>query len=327
MKLFESTALRLTLAYLVVIMLISVTFSVIIYRISSDEIARELPIGRGRSLIQDFDIFQELRREHVAEANRRLVGNLVLLNLATLALGGGTAYLLARRTLVPIKQAMDEQARFTGDASHELRTPLAAMRAEIEVALRDKRLSSADARALLESNLEEVVALQGLSDRLLQLSGDESLELSTVDLEGVASAAMQRVAPQAKTKRVRLETAVPQVVVRAEAERLTDLLVILLDNAVKYSGPGSTVTLRAIVQGRSAVLAVSDHGIGMNADDIPHIFERFYRGDSARGRSGHGLGLSIAQRIAQQHQTKIMVASQPGKGSTFSVRLQVAQSR
>lgn len=325
MKLFESAALRLSLAYLGVIMLISVLFSVIIYRISSHELERELTsAGPNWSRMMNFDIFEDLRREQARAANRRLVSNLVLLNLGTLTIGGIAAYLLARRTLQPIQRAMDEQARFTGDASHELRTPLAAMRSEIEVALRDKRLSVSDARALLESNLEEVVALQGLSDRLLQLSSDEPLPLEPVSLGEVIEAAVERVRSAASSNHITLEADMPAVKVRADGERLTDLLVILLDNAIKYSEVDSVVAVHAEIQGKMVVVSVTDTGVGMRASDVPHIFERFYRGDSARGRSGHGLGLSIAQRIAEQHGTRIQVESQPGKGSTFSVKLPVA---
>lgn len=329
MRLFESAALKLTLAYLLVIMLISITFSAIIYGLSARELEGDFATSNGpngRTLILNLDIYESLRQERIAVAKGRLIGNLVLLNILTLGIGGAAAYLLARRTMLPIKNAMEEQTRFTGDASHELRTPLAAMRSEIEVALRDDRLKLAEARALLASNLEEVVSLQGLSDRLLQLSGNESLPLTAVPLAGVVETALSRTAVAAEAKRVAVRSDVPSVSVRADRESLTDLLVILLDNAVKYSESGGEVTVSANPQGRWVMVAVVDQGIGIAAEDLPHVFDRFYRGDGARGRSGYGLGLSIAQRIAEQHQTRIQVVSKSGKGSRFSVRLQLAQN-
>lgn len=329
MRLFESAALKLTLAYLLVIMLISITFSTIIYGLSARELEGDFATGggpNGRTLILNLDIYESLRQERVAVAKGRLIANLVLLNILTLGIGGAAAYLLARRTLRPIRNAMEEQTRFTGDASHELRTPLAAMRSEIEVALRDDRLKLTEARALLASNLEEVVSLQGLSDRLLQLSGNESLPLTRVPLASVVETALARTAVAAEAKRVTVRADVLPMSVRADRESLTDLLVILLENAVKYSESDSEVTVSANTQGRWVTLTVADRGIGIAEDELPHVFDRFYRGDGARGRSGYGLGLSIAQRIAEQHQARVQVVSEPGEGSRFSVRLQLAQN-
>jgi signal transduction histidine kinase len=142
---FKSATLKLTAWYLLIIMTISIAFSVVIYGVSSAELNRPFPVrallNSHQRVIINSDDFEEVRQVFVSEGRERLLVNLVVANIATLALGGGASYLLARRTLRPIQEAMDAQGRFTSDASHELRTPLTALQTEIEVALRDRKLN------------------------------------------------------------------------------------------------------------------------------------------------------------------------------------------
>jgi signal transduction histidine kinase len=182
MKLIQSAVFRLTLSYLGIIMVLSLLFSVALYRVSYDQVAAG--VGRQENAINHMPVppqyqssradFVQALEDQLDDIQRRLVLRLAALNLATLLLGGGAAYYLARRTLLPIQEAMEAQGRFTADASHELRTPLTAMRSEIEVALRDKRLGIDDARQLLDSNLEEIAKLEALSAGLLRLARFEN---------------------------------------------------------------------------------------------------------------------------------------------------------
>src|SRR4030042_6455251 len=170
---FHSARIKLTLWYLLIIMAISVLFSLIIYRVQSNEPERVLL--RQRTLIERGGFLRpgfgppELEPEILEEARRRLMLNLILINLGVLIISGGAAYFLAGRTLEPIEKALENQKRFVADASHELRTPLTTMKTELEVNLRSKGLVE-EAKKILESNLEEVDKLGYLSDKLLRLS-------------------------------------------------------------------------------------------------------------------------------------------------------------
>lgn len=324
-ELFKSASLKLTGWYLLIIMLICISFSVVIYRVSSLEFDRRFPpktIVTTNGYFVDPDILENIRAKLAGESRASLVRNLFLANVAALAIGGGASYWLARRTLQPIGEAADAQARFISDASHELRTPLTAMHAENEIALRNPSLSKAEMRDLLKSNLEEVDKLHSLSDRLLQLTNGKDMPMSDVQLEDVAIEAMNRTLQAAQTKGIAIENKIGRATLRGNSASLTDLLSILLDNAVKYSPEKSQIVMSSKLDGKYAQIKVRDHGIGIKASDLPHIFDRFYRADLSRNKhqiTGYGLGLSIAQKIVDLHDGNIEVDSIPGKGTTFKV--------
>jgi two-component system sensor histidine kinase CiaH len=324
MQLFESATTKLTLWYLALIMLISIGFSTVLYRISASELRRTLPPNAGILEVVNPGKYQILRQAYIDESDLRLQRNLVLINIAMLAVGGCASYLLARRTLRPIEEAMEAQGRFVSDASHELRTPLTAMHTEIEVALRDSKLDKTQMRELLKSNLEEVDKLQGLSDRLLQLTNGRDVVMSSVPLDESAIDAMNRVMKNALAKKIAIENNIGRAHVRGNQESLTDLLTILLDNAIKYSPEKSNVVMSSKTDGKYAQIQLRDNGIGIKASDLPHIFDRFYRADTSRSHqnvSGYGLGLSIAKKIVDLHNGTIDAHSTPGKGTTFTIRI------
>jgi len=340
MRLIQSAVFRLTLWYLGIIMVLSLVFSVALFRVSTGQMdnnfnnqrdaIERLPVPIGLESRRD-DYIQALADE-LGDARRSLVLRLAALNLLTLVIGGGAAYWLARRTLEPIENAMEAQGRFTADASHELRTPLTAMRSEIEVALRAHHLSAADARTLLSSNLEEIAKLEALSAGLLRLARSDQLDptaVAPVPVRQLIETAIDRFQAQLSGHHINLEVDADDSSVEGDAASLTELLAILLDNAIKYSPEKSTVTISGHASGQSVNLAVADQGAGINASDIPHIFERFYRADRSRSKeqvSGYGLGLSIAKRIADLHHGAITVESSPGRGSVFRVKLPVTQT-
>lgn len=327
---FRSATFRLTIWYLVIIMAISLLFSFVIYNASD----RELQNGYRRQ-VQIYRLLPSVQypdnilspEEQLQAAEQRLRFNLGILNLAILGATGAAGYLLAKRTLRPIEEALDVQSRFTADASHELRTPLTAMKTEIEVAMRDAKLSAAEARELLKSNLEEISKLEALSNGLLKLAQHDNggINKEPVSLSKIAGEAIQRLDKQAKQRSVTFKNAINNdTVVLGDHQSLTELIYVLLDNAIKYSPADSTVELGSSVSGHYAYLNVRDHGQGIKASDIPHIFERFFRSDTSRSKNkvdGYGLGLSIAQKIAEMHQGMISVKSSPGEGSTFTIKL------
>ncbi len=328
---FETATLKLTGIYLVIIMIISIFFSINIYRATDSEITNGLVqqamlldnTPRFRGILNDPDAIQ-MREDRLIASRGHIVFYLLNTNLVILVVGGMISYILARRTLKPIQQAHDAQVRFTADASHELRTPLAAMRTEIEVSLRDPKLSREEAIDLLRSNLEELAKLTALSDGLLQFTkGDGELSLKPIETNVVISESLKRIGPIAKDKGIKLiNTSKHSHKIMGDKTRLIELMVILLDNAIKYSQPGQAVSVHAGLNARHVVMSVRDEGKGIDEVDLPHIFERFYRADSSRNTnktSGHGLGLSIAQKIAQLHQAELSVKSTPTKGSTFMI--------
>lgn len=334
---FRAATIRLTAWYLVIIMLISLLFSVVLYQALSAELDRgyrrqsdvlRTPLQPSPQPFFDRARFESLRREQLQTTKRHIEQNVLFINLAIFLLGAGASYLLARRTLRPIQETLDAQSRFTADASHELRTPLAAMRAEIEVALRGQRLTGDGARALLGSNLEEIGKLEALSAALLKLAdyqnGIPEAAKKPIRVRELLAEAEKKVAGLAKRHQVTISAATGNLRVIGDRASLVELFVILLDNAIKYSSEGTAVKIKGVEEGHMVRVTVADQGIGIKASDIPHLFSRFYRADTSRSKRnvpGFGLGLSLAERIVETHKGKISVTSTPNQGSTFTVML------
>jgi two-component system sensor histidine kinase CiaH len=330
---FHSAALKLTGWYLAIIMALSIGCSMALYNVSSNDlqnnIHRRLPVSVNELLTpNDVRNLATMRSHQLENDLDHLKENLVWFNVLVLLLGGAASYLLARRTLEPIEQSLDAQKRFTSDASHELRTPLTAMQAEIEVALRDSKLSKQEAVELLQSNLEEVEKLRRLSDGLLNLAQHQKpLHLAAISLKPAVEEALKRVEKSAKSKNIIISDHTNELSVKADNYSLAELLVILIDNAIKYSPEGSKIQLSSASSGKISKISVKDQGIGIKATDLPHIFDRFYRSDTSRSKiheEGYGLGLAIAKKIAESLDGAIEVRSAPGKGSTFTFSLPAA---
>jgi len=223
------------------------------------------------------------------------------------------------------EETLASQRRFVANAGHELRTPLSSILGYTRL-LRDWGLQDPEvAIESLEAIEREATRMSELVEEMLDLArGDEGLplELEEVDLREVASAAVEatRVASGDKVKLV-YEPPLAAITARVDVDRVRQALGILLDNAVKYTPEGGMVIVRVQHDGKDAELEVSDTGIGIPAAHLPYIFDRFYRVDSARSHAGSGLGLSIARQIAELHGGAITVTSQPGRGSTFTLRL------
>ena len=244
-----------------------------------------------------------------------------------LAAAGG--YLLSGRALRPIRAAMDSQRAFIGDASHELRTPLSVIRANAELLKRHLSEPVSANRESVEDIISESDRLGRLVSQMLTLAqadaGQAALSLSEVALDELADEVARGMRLLAERRGVSLETDVNGPVrLRGDGDRLRELMVILTDNAIKYTDAGGNVRLEVRgASGGKATVRVSDTGSGISADALPHIFDRFYRVDKARSREvgGAGLGLAIARWIAEVHGGSIRVESVPGVGTTFTVEL------
>ena len=215
--------------------------------------------------------------------------------------------------------------QFTADASHELRTPLAVIRATAELALRKQRDPGEYRRAL--GDIENQAAMMtDLTESMLTIARADfegfDMPLEATDLQELAAAEVQRHRARADAKGVGLNLLAggPMVVAKANGPGIRRLLGILIEHAIRHTPAGGAVTVSAALGDGGAVLSVADTGEGISSADLPHIFERFYRADPARGGgSGFGLGLSIAQAIAQAHGSRIAVDSSAGAGARFSV--------
>ncbi|MCZ8515608.1 ATP-binding protein [Paenibacillus filicis] len=257
---------------------------------------------------------------------------LLLFSVCLLAVASGMGYLLAGRSMVPIVRAYKRQQDFTADASHELRTPLSVMQSSVEILGEEQEALPPFHRKVLSNMDEEVHRMIRLTESLLTLarSDSDAVEIlrEPIGLRGLAQDAVEKLRPLAERKRIALELrhavhAGGPDTARLDGERVRQLLVILLDNAIKYTSEGGSVTLETALSEKGARFVVTDTGIGIPEDQIPHIFERFYRIDKARSRQegGTGLGLSIAKWIVDAHGGTIQAESGAGRGSRFTVLL------
>lgn len=342
---FSSARLKLAAWYALISILISAAFSFVIYRGISEEIdrfalqqrtrfeqrIREQFPAPGVYRVEPLQVRMTpgVEVELLQTIKRRVLIMLILINGVITFCAAGIGYLLAGKVLRPIKEMMDEQRRFVADASHELRTPLAGLKSGIEVNLRDPKLSLKEAKEVLKSNLADVNTLEALTSGLLQLAAYEqvngSLQRQQVFMSELVKLAVQRVEKIANKKKIEMVTSVPETLqAHVDPEAITQLLSILLENAVKYSPENTEVKITSHTTSRALVLQIKDQGPGISPRDLPHIFDRFYRANAARTKDrqgGYGLGLSIAKAISEAHHGRLTVVSKLEKGSTFTMVL------
>ena len=230
-----------------------------------------------------------------------------------------------------LERAFRRQRQFTADASHELRTPLAIIRSQLELARGRPREAAYD-RRVLDSIHEETERLGHLVENLLILARADAgrpLEQAPLDLEELLAEAGERMAPLAHERGIALEaTADETAAVRGDAVRLGQLLLNLLDNALRHTPSGGRVTVSLEPAAAGVLLKVADTGCGIAPEHLPRIFERFYRADEARSRAagGAGLGLAICEAVARAHGGRLEVESEVGRGTTFSLWLPAASA-
>jgi heavy metal sensor kinase len=233
--------------------------------------------------------------------------------------------------LARLERAVTQQRRFVADVSHELRTPLTVMRSEIDVSLASDAVSG-DARALLESTREEAQRMTGIVENLLTLARIDEEELRLIrrpcDLREIAEATTRELQPIAGQRGVTIRLTGSRGPVEADPDRLQQVMRNLLDNAIRYSPPGGTITIEVTNHHGQVDLTVRDEGPGIDPPDLEHVFERFYRGDPSRPPAGEGsgLGLAICREIAEAHGGGMSATSAVGQGSTFRLRLPAPKS-
>jgi signal transduction histidine kinase len=228
-----------------------------------------------------------------------------------------------------LEAAFQRQRQFTADASHELRTPLAMLRSQIDVALQRRRRGG-EYEQILASLREDTERLSQMVGELLTLAradaGQEVLEREPVNLDELAIQVVAAMQPLAATRGVQLRHEAgpgPGAVVLGDQTRLMQLFVNLVDNGLKYTPAGGVVVVSVHADAERITVRVTDTGVGIAAEHLPHLFERFYRADAARARAegGAGLGLAICQWIAHAHGGTIVIDSEAGRGTAVSVAL------
>ncbi|ACK67589.1 histidine kinase [Rippkaea orientalis PCC 8801] len=279
----------------------------------------------GRSL-EDFDTYLNL------------VALILLLGLPlTVVVIGISAWILTGLAMKPVIQSYHQIQQFTADAAHELRTPLAAIRATVESTLMTSTLVEAEVRNTLETLARQTQRLSTLVADLLMLSrldcqlsttSTTTLKQDKICLNDLISDLLEELAFLAVSSKILIKLQInvnDSIEIGGDIDKIYRLLFNLVINAIQYTPEGGQVTIILEQQNQFAVIKVQDTGIGIDSQELPHIFERFYRINKARSREkgGSGLGLSIAQAIAIAHRGTIKVRSEIGKGSLFTVHLPI----
>ena len=231
------------------------------------------------------------------------------------------------RMIERLDEAFQHINRFSADASHELRTPLTILQLELEGIAQNHRRDASLAEQI-GSALEETHRMSRIVESLLAISrldaGEVKMDKMRLDLGELATSTANEMSLLAEEKSIRLHAHGPTgVQVEGDRSRLQQVIVNLIDNAIKYTQQGGKIEISVAREADTAVLEVSDNGPGISAEALPHVFERFYRADKARSRAngGAGLGLSIVKAICAAHNAEVKVSSQEGRGSRFRVEL------
>ncbi|MCL4360594.1 HAMP domain-containing histidine kinase [Patescibacteria group bacterium] len=320
-NLFEKARFRLTVIYIAIIAVILFIFS------------QAIIVAFGRNIRTTAHRFARSDEEEflfVQEAEDQMHTVLFVLDAGILILAGGLGFVLAGKTLTPIRETLEQQKQFLSDASHELRTPLAVLKTNIEVELAGKKESEPMHRQNLVSNLEEVNRMAGLVNELLLLSRLDNREAPPVtkrlDVSLVLHDATARLLPYAKKRHVALRGSAGsgKLSVNGNREELLSAFTNVIKNAIDYTDNGGSVTVDAVSRDGHVTVTIADTGTGIPGDQLPFIFNRFYRGEKSRTKNadgGSGLGLPIAQAIVREHGGDIAVQSAPAKGTTITIRL------
>jgi len=277
-------------------------------------------------------------------ASRRLGSIILIVDGSIITFSAFLGYMLAGFTLKPIQRSQDIQRRFMSDASHELRTPLSIMKTGIEVELRNPA-NPAECKPILSSNLEEIDRMSDIVENLLFIlradSGNEDFKFEPLNLFQIISTVFQNVKPYADQKKVTLSMAnqdIPNteetkeiesvkkevdIFITGDSNKLKQAFYNIFKNAVDYSKTGGQVFLSVIKQPRYVQIEITDNGIGIPPEELPHVFERFYRSSNISGTydKGSGLGLAITKEIIEKHNGDIKIESSSGNWTKVTISL------
>jgi two-component system phosphate regulon sensor histidine kinase PhoR len=325
MNLFAKASVRLALFYALVLIAVIVTVDTF--------------VNYNRTLVVEKNIASEVTpdiAQQIASTIDRTVGDLRTPNYAFYVLltllVGGVSYALARNTLKPIDAMVQSQQRFLANAAHELRTPLTLLRTETELSLRDaSHLSHDELLGVMKSVSEESMKMADIINNLLLVSsasmGKHAIPFVEVDFSDAVTRALKNVAGLATQLQVPIRPSIaPHLEVRGNAVALEQIATNLIRNALIHTPAPGTVSVTLAKSKRSASLEVEDTGVGIRKEELPHIFEPFFKGTikHKEQKRGTGLGLPIVKELVQIHGGTIIVSSEPHKGTTVRVTVPLA---
>ncbi len=315
-NLFQRARLKLTGLYIGIIAIILMIFSLFLYY----SLAKNIRDNFEGNFSDD-----QTQESVIGKTTDQLQTTILFIDFAILLISSGLSYFLAGKTLKPIQQAMERQKQFTADASHELRTPLSVMQTNLEVALREKEWNKDKERALIAGAIDEVKLMTGLTEDLLTLSKLESKKknysFTKINITKIIEQVVKKMRNIAIERNVQLsiERSVT-VFIHGDAEALQRLIMNIVSNAIHFTPAGGYVRATVEQNNGKAIVSIQDAGIGIPKEELPHVFERFYRVDKARGQNDRtGLGLAIAEEIARRHHGVINIESELGKGTTVTI--------
>ncbi|WIY61837.1 sensor histidine kinase [Bacillus arachidis] len=281
------------------------------------------------NLLSGEKVTFQILRETTAE--KEMLHTLLLIIIIGCSIGSvcaiGMGFFLAGRALIPIRNSWEKQQQFVSDASHELRTPLAVIQSKTDVLFQSPSATIEEKAIDISTISKECRRLSKLVANLLLLARSDSNQIEMDKKEFALDALLMEVvdpyteiaAYQEKKMTLEIQS---KVYFAGDRERIHQMVVILLDNAMKYTDVGGTIQVACMQTSSSIMIQVKDNGIGIKEEDIPKLFDRFYQGDKARTKSeGAGLGLSIASWIVEKHYGKIKVESKINEGTCFEVIL------
>ncbi len=339
---FKSAKLKLTMTYLLIVMVVSLMFSSFVYIgvIASTERALESQKRRFEKRLEmgpapfprPFGQERMIDTETLMEIREKTFISLVFINIALFFCTGSLGYFVAKKTLNPIEEVMLKQKRFISDAAHEIKTPLTALKASLEVAIRDKNMSVSEAKTNMKDAVKDVDGLHSLAENLLiqsKVQNGINEQKTEIELNQLVLQIFEKLKPIFEFKNISY-TFHPydrKLYLLGYSESLKTALTNIIENAAKYNKEGGDVTVLLDHNKDTAVLKIKDTGIGISKDDLPHIFDPFYRSDKSRSKnsvSGYGLGLAISQEVVSKHGGKISVKSEESIGTEFEIKLPIS---
>lgn len=297
--------LKLTFMYASILCFVSIIFSTIIYSntVNSFNI-RPIKSVQSEAII---------KRDN--EIKKEMLFHLIVLDSIIIILGTIGSYFLSKKTLKPIEENLNLQMEFISNASHELKTPITVITMENEVLLREKNHSKEELLHQIKSNLEEVTSLSKLVNILLELARNNKITLEKIKVIDVVNNACDKLKLLSKKKNINILNNIDNLKILANKDILEEVIVIILDNAIKYSDKNTTIKIYS----KNSKIFIEDEGIGIKEKDLKYIFDRFYRADKSHSTEGYGLGLSLAKHLTEKMKLKISAYNNKEKGSTFVI--------
>jgi len=314
-NMFEDARLELTFFYVVTMVIIMGIFSIAL--LNSIERNFRKPFLERSLLLELHDVPYHNPVDDV-KALILYTDGLLLIVITV------SGYILAGRTLKPIKDALESQKRFSADASHDLRTPLSIITTESEVLLQSNSKNIEEYRKVIESNLQEAQRMSLLANDLLLIARSEDGvvpgNFTKTNIKDFINKLIPKISNQAKEKDISLNILNNnKTEIRIHEHSFERAIQNILQNALKYTNNGGAIHVETQEDKSRLTIKIKDTGVGISKADLPKVFDRFYKGLLSRGDSGFGLGLPIARQIVENHHGKIVVESREGVGTSVSI--------